>query len=543
MFQKSIILLLLFFPVLWATNYYVNNQAADGGDGSFSTPFNSIAAGLDVLQAGDTLFIRGSQQDPAQTYEESLGLSDSDADGTESQPIVVRNYADEKVRIIPQGSFTLYTDWWTFSGLTFDINQQTNDGIRPRGNHLTFSGCTVTNGQRDGFDTNMADYLTIENCRIYNFNRTDPYDAHGIIINGGTGLVIRNNTIYDCKGDCIQLYKEDQNYNTLIEGNELYTTLGGGSENAIDIKATKGCTIRGNTMYGFSDSDDSDGSAIKINKDSDSLLIEQNDIYDSNGGLRLTGGDVDHITITRNVIHDLHVDGGDSSKYGYGVQFDGINDVTFTNNTFANIPGPLFWIASNGATDMVMENNIFYKANAFHGSTDDFNGALTIDYNGWFQCRETIAGANDTNGDDPGFVDEANADFHLDDSSVCIDRGDPSFGSDYPGGRIDLGAYEYEPLSGLLLPLQNPASFKLWPNYPNPFNPETAISYQLPAFSHVRLTVYNALGQTVRVLVDEQQNSGTHSVKFNGSRLSSGIYFAVLSANGRYFSQRMVLLK
>ncbi len=543
MISKILFIFVLLLSSLWANAYYVNNQAANGGDGSFSAPFNSIATGLNALQAGDTLYIRGSQAEPAQVYEESLGLSDSDADGTESQPIVVRNYADEKVRIITQGSFTIYTDWWTFSGLTFDINQQTNDGIRPRGRHLTFSGCTVANGQRDGFDANMADYLTIENCHIYNFNRSDQYDAHGVIINGGTGLIIRHNTIYDCKGDCIQLYKTDQNYNTLIEDNELYTTLGGGSENAIDIKATKGCTIRNNTMHGFSDSDDSDGSAIKINKDSDSLLIELNDIYDSNGGLRLTGGDVDHITITRNVIHDLHVDGGDSSKYGYGVQFDGLNDVTFTNNTFANIPGPLFWIASNGATDMVMENNIFHKANKFHGSTNDFNGSLTIDYNGWFQCQETIPGANDTYGDDPGFVDEASADYHLTDNSVCLDKGDPSFGSDFPGGRIDLGAYEHEFATGVLWPGQIPQQMRLFPNFPNPFNPETVISYQLSGISNVELAVYNMLGQKVKDLVQENQPSGKYSVKFDGSGLSSGVYFAVLSANGRQYSQRLVLIK
>lgn len=62
-------------------------------------------------------------------------------------------------------------------------------------------------------------------------------------------------------------------------------------------------------------------------------------------------------------------------------------------------------------------------------------------------------------------------------------------------------------------------------NYPNPFNPVTTISYNLKQSGHVTLTVYDRLGREVKVLVDETQNAGTHTVDFNASNLPSGIYF------------------
>ena len=62
-------------------------------------------------------------------------------------------------------------------------------------------------------------------------------------------------------------------------------------------------------------------------------------------------------------------------------------------------------------------------------------------------------------------------------------------------------------------------------NYPNPFNPNTTISYTLKNATHVRLTVYDRIGREVETLVDDSQSVGTHTVEFNGSELPSGIYF------------------
>jgi len=94
-----------------------------------------------------------------------------------------------------------------------------------------------------------------------------------------------------------------------------------------------------------------------------------------------------------------------------------------------------------------------------------------------------------------------------------------------------------------------PRDFTLMQNYPNPFNPSTSIAYQLDKSSVVKLTVYNALGQKVRVLVqDKRQNAGTHMIQWNGlddagRNVSSGIYFYRLEAGNQIQMKKMLLTK
>jgi YVTN family beta-propeller protein len=91
-----------------------------------------------------------------------------------------------------------------------------------------------------------------------------------------------------------------------------------------------------------------------------------------------------------------------------------------------------------------------------------------------------------------------------------------------------------------------PDRFALNQNYPNPFNPQTSISYIIPPgldISQVELTVYNALGQKVRTLVNEQQKAGTYTIGFNALELASGIYFYKLKAGNLTQIRRMVLIR
>ena len=88
-----------------------------------------------------------------------------------------------------------------------------------------------------------------------------------------------------------------------------------------------------------------------------------------------------------------------------------------------------------------------------------------------------------------------------------------------------------------------PRVYSLSQNYPNPFNPVTTIGYSLAARSGVSLIVYNTLGQNVATLVDEMQDPGTHDVRFDGSRLASGVYFYRLQAGSFVASKKSILLK
>ena len=89
-------------------------------------------------------------------------------------------------------------------------------------------------------------------------------------------------------------------------------------------------------------------------------------------------------------------------------------------------------------------------------------------------------------------------------------------------------------------------SFDLQQNYPNPFNPSTKITYEIKNSGnpeHVRLYIYNTLGQEIAVLVDEYQSGGTYSVDFKGESLTSGVYFYKLSVGNNTLTKKMLLLK
>jgi len=89
-----------------------------------------------------------------------------------------------------------------------------------------------------------------------------------------------------------------------------------------------------------------------------------------------------------------------------------------------------------------------------------------------------------------------------------------------------------------------PAEFRLFQNYPNPFNPSSTIKYQVANTGLIKLTIYDALGREVRSLVNKLQSQGTYSVEFEGTDLTSGIYFYTLEAEGvRVDSKKMVLVK
>jgi hypothetical protein len=88
-----------------------------------------------------------------------------------------------------------------------------------------------------------------------------------------------------------------------------------------------------------------------------------------------------------------------------------------------------------------------------------------------------------------------------------------------------------------------PTEFALEQNYPNPFNPTTSIKFQLPASANVTLKVYDAIGREVSSLVNGVQEVGYYTVKFDASKLSSGLYFYQLRAGNYVETKKMMLLK
>lgn len=90
---------------------------------------------------------------------------------------------------------------------------------------------------------------------------------------------------------------------------------------------------------------------------------------------------------------------------------------------------------------------------------------------------------------------------------------------------------------------QIPTAYSLAQNYPNPFNPATIISFQIPVAGKVELKVFDSLGREIAELVNSEVVAGKHEVKFDGSNLSSGVYFYQLKSARYVEAKKFVLMK
>ncbi len=164
--------------------------------------------------------------------------------------------------------------------------------------------------------------------------------------------------------------------------------------------------------------------------------------------------------------------------------------------------------------------------------------------------------------EDPELRSPWTGDFSLSSGSPCIDAGIQDTFFEYsPGDTLevpvlpfigtapDMGAYEYNPLGSEDNPAPDPATGPLTlGNRPNPFNPKTTITFDLPETGRVKLGIYDLQGRLVKLLVEGDKEAGGHAVAWNGetasgSHAASGVYFYRLDTPGGSVSAKMVLLQ
>lgn len=110
--------------------------------------------------------------------------------------------------------------------------------------------------------------------------------------------------------------------------------------------------------------------------------------------------------------------------------------------------------------------------------------------------------------------------------------------------QIDYnGASKYYYLTSEII-IGIPGKFSLWQNYPNPFNPVTKINFELPVNTNVKLAVFDVTGRMIAELISGKlYTAGYHTIEFNGSNLSSGVYFYKLTTDENNSIRKMVLVK
>ncbi|MBD3169065.1 MAG: T9SS type A sorting domain-containing protein [candidate division Zixibacteria bacterium] len=131
-----------------------------------------------------------------------------------------------------------------------------------------------------------------------------------------------------------------------------------------------------------------------------------------------------------------------------------------------------------------------------------------------------------------------------------------SYCGDYPSTKVDSASFPFTVTSAMggdanewtlygwnLDDAVKPAKTELFANYPNPFNANTTIGFDLANDSEVRLEVYNLLGQNIATLFDGRMTAGHHSVNWDASTVSSGVYFYKLTVGDEVMTRKMNLLK
>ncbi len=385
------------------------------------------------------------------------------------------------------------------------------------------------------------------------------------IINGST-------PVHPDTASCV-LFHNDEDSTAVIQG---FTITGGAGTKWTDEHGAGLFREGGGILVAYCNP------VIQFNIITNNHCIEGGVVSTGGGGMRI--GDC-YARVYNNLVSN------NSARYGAGIVLNYTggeyrNNVIYKN--FGSIEfgaGAGMWLNSNYSRPKIIENNTivgnsasgtsgihafsgvqgFVRNNIIWGNISIpprqlFGPSLTVRYcdvEGGFNGGGNINIA-------PEF-DSTN--YYLKSTSPCIDAGDSSIGYNDPADpgnpanakwpargtvRNDLGAYG-GPWSNVIAntvvgvfgnqELLTPYKFYLYQNFPNPFNPSTVISYSLSENSYVSLKIYNSLGMEVATLVNSQQYSGVYSVGFDGSKLSTGIYFYQLTAGEFVQTKKMNLIK
>lgn len=402
-----------------------------------------------------------------------------------------------------------------------------------------------------------------------------------VLITPGT---YTENILFDGKNvvvGSLYLWTLDTSYiaQTIIDGGGEY---GGGTVVTFKNNVDTSCVLSGLTItngyevssqggpLGFAGGIDCIGSSPTLSN----LIIRDNYVDGNGGGIQLSGSSpiIKSVVIKNNsglsggggilctgssspLLSDVRIIGNDGGNDGGGLYLTGgsspiLSNVLIANNTANNGGGLLCWdnnvlpILNNVTITNNIGNGIDIIAFAQPTLTNSIilgNTPANIPIGSTVIADHCdIEGGWDGEGNidaDPLFCDPANGDFSLAENSPCVGTGE---------NGVDMGAFGIG-CDSLSLTVNNvvniPVEYALHQNYPNPFNPFTTISYQLPKSTFVNISMYNVSGQLVENLVSEYKIVGYHSVIWNASGVSSGLYFYRIKAGEYKETKKCLILK
>jgi hypothetical protein len=577
---------------LSANVYYVDKNHAQANDinagTSLALPWKTLAKAGNTAQAGDTVLVK------AGTYNENLTPMHS---GTPGSMVVFKAYpGDEcvdagtdktcKVIIMGQVYFRDGNDDATLkpNGLSyiriegFEIiplgvgvrlqNAYYDPGSRSTGIeiinnyiHNPRGSCGGSDGNCDGIS---AGY--VKNCTFMN-------NAISRMLNNGTGIFV---------GGYLNGYRSK---NILIKNNRI-------TDNSCDGIRPYGDSIFivGNTL-GFTSSQYFTGchqDGIEIYGPNNGLFIINNTISDFTQNIypsaeHAAGYNIENVYIIGNCIYNRI---RDLSSYTKGVFGGGstakLKNVYIIGNTFYNNYFGISCGVDSGV--MIIRNNIVARSNTSLGQNSKAGTTVSSDYNlyylhtgdviawgGWFGTVSAFQTANRSQEQhsvevDPQFVDSAVENFRLKSTSPARDAGDPNLASVVTlpspyvdidgharpqGTRYDMGAYEYVS-SGAIRYKSSMACGNLplvvRPDFLQSGITHMDIQYKIALPGNVRLTIYNARGETIWQSAEGIHQPGTHHAVWDGKNASSrsvegGIYYLKVNTPDKSFVKQFAVVR
>ncbi|MBL7191584.1 right-handed parallel beta-helix repeat-containing protein [bacterium] len=378
----------------------------------------------------------------------------------------------------------------------------------------------------------------ISNCTISGNSASDHGGGLYIWDNSSptiTNCIISGNTAYDLGGGlCISYYSSPAISNCAVSGNTAYDYGGGISCHNYSSPAINNCTISGNTA-------EQHGGGIYSSSSSSPAITNctiSGNTAEGNGGGIYCYSSSSQAIINCTISSNTAEGNGGCIYCSYDSSLDIINTIVEGNFGYYG----LFFELSSGSNSSINYSDFYNNENSnFYNPPQWVGQIFTVNANG-DSCdifMNIFA--------DPLFVNPAGGDFHLQAGSPCIDAGDPDSPPDPDGSIADMGAFPYDS-SWVSVDepkiCQIPAETSLHHPYPNPFNPSTVISFELKDAGEVSLIVYDIQGREVQTLVTGHLSLGYHEVVFDGTDLSSGIYFVRLTVDSRQSTvKKMVLMK
>lgn len=383
-------------------------------------------------------------------------------------------------------------------------------------------------------DTGQSENVIFDNVTVINNESID--HAAGISICGSKNIKILNSSFEN---------------NSVISANANISALAILFEGGVNIE---NCHFKSNYCENIA-LETSGASTVnieKLNQEQGDILIT-NSLFENNTSI---ANDIDFILANWAVPPSKTI----------------ISNCTMVNN---NATYTALCMGESYYSNTIMRNQVDFEFGLFDRTAWGIIDELSVQYSNVLDGQNSIYNQNgvniinwlDGNIDEiPLFLESGDHPYQLTEFSPCIDVGIPDTTSlflppwdllhhqriwDGDGNGteiIDMGCYEFGADSVGVQHNENPLANYELSNYPNPFNPQTTISFNLPESGQVNLEIFNIKGQRVKILLNNGLDQGHHEITWNGKddrniQVGSGVFFYKLKTDNQINIKKMILLK